>query len=69
MGLTVSWERWDAGSMPVPAQWVKGPSLQKVVEKLRDQRGIGAEPGPGNFICLRVAKKKKKKKKKKRKVD
>ena len=67
MGLTVSWERWDAGSMPVPAQWVKGPSLPQLLMKLRSQLWLRADPWPRNVIGLKVAKKEKKKKKKKKK--
>ena len=29
-GSAVSWECWDAGSIPRPARWVKDPGLQQL---------------------------------------
>ena len=53
----VSWERWDAGSIPSWAQWVKDLVLMQL--QLRSQLQLGSDPWPSNSICHRAAKKKK----------
>ena len=58
MGLAVSWEHWDAGSVPDPAQWVKDLVLQQLWLKL--QLSLKSDPWPRNSICLKMAKKEKK---------
>ena len=30
MGLMVSLEQWNTGTIPSPTQWVKGPALPKL---------------------------------------
>ena len=62
MGLTVSWEHWDAGSIPSPAQWVKKLVLPQPQFRLRLR--LRSDPWPGNSICLGAAKQKKKRKRK-----
>ena len=39
-----SWECWDAGSIPSPAQWVRDPALLQV--------WLGSDPWPGNSHML-----------------
>ena len=51
MGLAASWERWDTGSIPSLAQWVKDPVL------LKSKLHLGSGPWPKNSMCLGVAKK------------
>ena len=60
MRSAASRERWDGGSIPGQAQWVKDPVSQQLWLKL--QLGIGSDHWPGNYICHVVAKKEKKKK-------
>ena len=55
-----SWECWNTGLIPGPAQWVKDLALLQL--QLTLQLQFGPDPWPGNSICHRVAKKKKKKK-------
>ena len=52
-GSVMSRERWDAGLIPSPAQWVKDVAL------------LGSDPWPRNSIGHGVAKREKKKKRKK----
>ena len=40
----MSWERWDAGSIPSPAQWVKDLALLYL--QLRVQLQFGSHPWP-----------------------
>ena len=39
----MSWEGWNAGLTPGPAQWVKDPALP--------QLQLGSDPWPGNSMC------------------
>ena len=53
--LLTSWERWDEGSIPGLAPWVKDLALLR----LRWQLWFGSDPWPGNSICRGEAKKEK----------
>ena len=55
MESVASWERWDTGSIPNPAQW----ALLQL--KLRLQLLLRSDPWPGNAICHGGAKNEKKK--------
>lgn len=57
MGPTVSWEHWDSGFIPAPAQWVKDPYQH------RSQLQVESDHWPRNSISHGVAKKERKKKK------
>ena len=46
MGLAVSLEHWDAGSMPGQAHRVKDPALPQL--RLWSQLRLGSDPRPGN---------------------
>ena len=61
MGLAVSWERWDKGLIPSPAQCVKDLALQLW---LRLRLRLESDRWPGNSTCLGVAKNEKKKERK-----
>lgn len=65
-GSEASWECWDTGLLTGPAQQVNDPVLPKLW--LRTQLRLRYDPWPGNFMCLRVAKKGKKRKEIKMKV-
>ena len=59
----VSWECWDAGSIPSLTQWVQDLALPQL--QLRSQLWIGSNPWPRNSICCGAAKKEKRRKKEK----
>ena len=61
MGSAASQERWDVGSSPGPARWVKDPSWLQLLR--RSQLWLGSDPSPGNSICHGAAKERKTKKK------
>ena len=50
MGAVVSWECWDAGSIPGLAECVKFLGLLQV--KLRSQLWLRSDPWPGKSMCL-----------------
>ena len=62
MGSVVSWECWDTGLIPGPAQQIKGLALPQL--QVRSELWLGTDPWPGDSICHRAAKKEKQKKKK-----
>ena len=53
--LQVSWECWDAGLIPSPAQWVKDLAMPQLW--LRSQLQLESDPWPRNSMCHGVAKK------------
>ena len=60
-GSVVSWEHWEADSIPGLVQWFMDPALLQVQHGLQLQ--LGSDPWPGSSMRCWVAKKKKKKKK------
>ena len=58
MGSEASWERWDSGSIPTLAQWVKDLVLSQL--QLRSQLQLGSDPWPRHSICPGEGEKKKK---------
>ena len=58
LGSALSWEHWDTGSIPGPAQWVNDLALLQLWP--RWQLWLGSDPWPRYFICHRAAKKEKK---------
>ena len=60
LGSEVSWEQWDTGSIPGPAQWVKDLVLPR--RQLRLKLRLGSDSRSRNSICHGEAKKGKKKK-------
>ena len=69
MGSAASWEHWDTGSIPGPAQWVENPVLLQLwpdeSPNLDRSRGRGPPYTTGGGEKNGEGKKKKKKKKKK----
>ena len=61
MGSAASWEHWNEGLIPGPAQWVRDLALPQLWLGL--QLWLESDPWPGKFICPRVAKKENKKEK------
>ena len=47
--MAVSWEHWDAGSIPGWAQWVT--DLVSPQLRLRSRLQLGSDPRPRNSIC------------------
>ena len=58
VGLAVSRECWDSGSIPSLAQWVKDPMLLQLW--LGSQLQLGSDPWPRNAPCAKNLKKKRK---------
>ena len=56
MGSAASWEHWNTGLIPGPAQWVKDLTLLQLW--LSSWLQLRSDPWPGSYICHRVAKKK-----------
>ena len=54
-GLVASWEHWDAGLIPGPAQCVKDPVLPQL--QLRLQSWLRSDPWPTSFMSHGAAKK------------
>ena len=54
MRLAASWDHWDMGLIPSPAQWVKDLALFQL--SLRSRLWLGSDPWPGNSICHGAAK-------------
>ena len=63
VGLAVSWECWDIGLIPGPAQQAKDPVLAQLWRK--SQLQLESDPWPRTLYATGLPKKKKKKKKKK----
>ena len=57
MESTASWEHWDTGSIPGPAQWVKDLALLQLHLQLRLTLLLRYDPWPGSSIYHGVAKK------------
>ena len=55
MGLAASWEHWEVGLVPGPAQWVKDLALPQLWLSLR--LWLGPDTRPGSSICCGAAKK------------
>ena len=54
MGSMVSWEHWDAGSIPGPAQRIENPVLPQL--QFGSKLWLGSDPWPGNSTCHREGK-------------
>ena len=54
-GATASWERWNTGWLPGPAQWVMDLALLQL--RLRSQLWLRSDPRSGHFMCRGAAKK------------
>ena len=52
-----SWERWDSGLIPSPAEWVKDLVLSQLW--LRSRLWLRSDPWPGNSNAMGRPKKKK----------
>ena len=57
-GSAVSWECWDLGVIPSPAQWVKNPVLLQL--RLSSQLQLQSDPWLSSSMCQGAEKKKKK---------
>ena len=47
MGLAASWQHWDEGLTPGPAQWIKDPVLPQLQPRLQLQ--LGSDPWLSSF--------------------
>ena len=56
VGSVMSWEHWDAGSVPGPARWVEDLVLLQLW--LRSQLRLGSDLWPRTSICCGAAKNK-----------